>query len=194
MARPVEFDREEVLDQIMSTFWEKGYCATRISDLVRATRLKPGSIYAAFKSKEGLFLAAIDHYGKRSVARVRQALEGEENPLDGIEKVLEQLVVETDADIRQRGCLLVNTALEVAPHNEAVRERVSLYLDSIEQCFLEALQSARESGYLGKDQEPASLAKYLMINIWGIRVLQRISTDKSSTRELTQQYMRLLKA
>lgn len=194
MARPVEFDREEVLDQIMSTFWEKGYCATSISDLVRATRLKPGSIYAAFKSKEGLFLAAIDHYGKRSVARVRQALEGEENPLDGIEKVLEQLVVETDADIRQRGCLLVNTALEVAPHNEAVRERVSIYLDSIEQCFLEALQSARESGYLGKDQEPASLAKYLMINIWGIRVLQRISTDKSSTRELTRQYLRLLKA
>ena len=66
MARPAQYDRDKILDKAMQTFWEHGYHATSISDLVEATRLQPGSLYAAFESKRGLFLAALDHYAGQS--------------------------------------------------------------------------------------------------------------------------------
>ena len=62
MARPVSFDREQVLERATAVFWERGFCETSMSQLVDATRLQPGSLYAAFRSKEGLFLEALDHY------------------------------------------------------------------------------------------------------------------------------------
>ncbi|KAG1663443.1 Sulfate adenylyltransferase subunit 2 [Nymphon striatum] len=66
MARTVEFDRNEVLENAMNTFWQNGYSMTSIPNLVKSTKLNPGSIYAAFKSKEGLFLETLEFYGKRS--------------------------------------------------------------------------------------------------------------------------------
>ncbi|MBD3610778.1 MAG: helix-turn-helix transcriptional regulator, partial [Gammaproteobacteria bacterium] len=75
MARPVEFEMDTVLQKAMDTFWEHGYSATSMSNLVEVTGLKPGSIYAAFGSKEGLFLSAIDKYGQRSVKRLQALIE-----------------------------------------------------------------------------------------------------------------------
>ena len=59
MARTIEFDRNEVLENAMNTFWKNGYSMTSVPDLVSATKLNPGSIYSSFKSKEGLFLETL---------------------------------------------------------------------------------------------------------------------------------------
>lgn len=48
MARPVEFDRDKVLQQAMLQFWRLGYHKTSVRDLTGATQLKPGSLYGAF--------------------------------------------------------------------------------------------------------------------------------------------------
>ena len=80
MARPAQFERDDVLEKAMQVFWEQGYNATSMASLVDATSLKPGSIYAAFDSKEGLFLAALDHYAQQSVARIKRALAGADTP------------------------------------------------------------------------------------------------------------------
>ncbi len=50
MARPAQFDRGEILDKAMQTFWEHGYSATSMANLVETTELNPGSLYAAFES------------------------------------------------------------------------------------------------------------------------------------------------
>lgn len=189
MARPIEFDRDSVLDKATNTFWKNGYFATSITDLVKATRLKPGSLYAAFDSKEGLLLATIDCYGQRSLDKVRRYLSEAKTPLEGIRFYLEQLAT---IDKRRCGCFMVNTILEVAPHNDKVRERVGLYLDQIEASFLQALKTAKKKGTLSEDKDPKSLAKYLMVTIWGIRVLQKLSPDKKTLRAMGKQYLQLL--
>jgi len=192
MARPAQFDKTEVLKQATATFWQMGFSATSISDLVEATQLKPGSIYAAFNSKEGLFLESIDYYGQQSVSKVWQCLNQSPNPLDGIKNFLAMLVDETQQDSHQRGCFLVNTILEVAPHNEKVKEKVNRYIKALESCFLNALRSAQKEHFLSANKNPAKLANYLMVTIWGIRVMQRISTDKNAFESATQQYLKLL--
>src|SRR6266566_9459401 len=65
MPRPREFEPEQVLDTAMRQFWERGYRATSVEDLVRATGVKPGSLYGAFKGgKRSLFLGSLRRYSK----------------------------------------------------------------------------------------------------------------------------------
>ncbi|HRV92857.1 MAG TPA: helix-turn-helix domain-containing protein, partial [Anaerolineae bacterium] len=60
MARPREFDENEVLDKAMDLFWQKGYEATSIQELLTAMGISRGSLYDAFGDKHALFLAVLE--------------------------------------------------------------------------------------------------------------------------------------
>ena len=68
MPRPAQFRREDGLDLAMHAFRNRGFGGTGVAELVRVTKLQPGSLYAAFQSKETLFLSVLDRYGQASVA------------------------------------------------------------------------------------------------------------------------------
>jgi len=194
MARPTTFDKAKVLEAATNLFWERGYFATSMSQLVDSTRLNPGSLYAAFDSKQGLLLASIDYYGERSVARVDKILTTASSPIEGIRQYLQRVATQGSASNLRRGCFMINTVLEVAPHNEMVRKRVQQYLNAIEDRFRQALEAAQATGELAANKNAAQLAKYLMINIWGIRVLQRMSPPTTTLLEMTRPFFELLVA
>ena len=81
MARPAEFNRDDVIEKAMNVFWRTGYASTSISDLVSATSLKPGSLYGAFKSKRDLFIEVVDTYAERSIQRVTSFLQTTPSPV-----------------------------------------------------------------------------------------------------------------
>ncbi|MCG6966665.1 MAG: TetR/AcrR family transcriptional regulator [Chromatiaceae bacterium] len=193
MARPASFDREQVLERATATFWEHGYCATSVSQLVQATHLQPGSLYAAFESKEGLFLAALDHYARHSVERLRDLLEDAPDPVQGIETFFEVLVSGGTGDGQRRGCLLVNTVLEIGRHNPGIQARVKSHLDEIEGLFVAALEQAQALGLLGADRSPGSLAKFLMTTLWGLRVLGGTGADAADQRLVVRQALSVLR-
>lgn len=190
MARPAGFDREQVLGKATATFWEQGYHATSISDLVEATQLQPGSLYAAFESKRGLFLAALDHYARQSKQRLRQVLAGAQGPLAGIREFFGQLA--SAGSPPGRGCLLVNTVLEVGRHDPVVQARVKAHLAEIEGELRSALQQAQAQRQLGADRSPEALARFLMTTIWGLRVLNGIDADAQQARLVVDQALSIL--
>ncbi|MET3544911.1 hypothetical protein ABID47_001505 [Paenibacillus favisporus] len=51
---PKEFDPDDIVDAAMQVFWQRGYSATSIQDLVKGTELGRSSIYNAFGSKHEL--------------------------------------------------------------------------------------------------------------------------------------------
>ncbi len=187
MPRPAQFDRETVLEQATNAFWQNGYCNTSLSQLVEVTHLQPGSIYAAFTSKEGLYLAAIDHYGQQSLKNIDQTLAAATTPLQGIRDFLEQL-----KDEDNRGCFLVNSVLELSPHNPTVAKRVNHYLDAVEKKLRDTLKSAQQAGELPPDRSAEGLAQFLMVNIWGIRVLTRKGSSKDRFNTVINQLLTLL--
>ncbi len=171
MARPAQFDRDTILDKAMGAFWEQGYCATSMANLVEATDLKPGSLYAAFESKQGLFLEALDRYGISSVENLHLHLEQADSPLKAIETYFDQLVEGIENRSDKNSCFLVNTVLELSRRDEKIRERINHHFVQIESVFKDALNDAREIGELDSGADCGALAAFLMNNIWGLRVL-----------------------
>jgi len=192
MARPAEFDRNQVLDKAMQAFWDHGYCATSMADLVETTALKPGSIYAAFKSKEGLFLAALDHYGQCSLAAIKQTIEEADTPMAGIRAFFAQLSDSIEPPHAKRSCFLVNTTLEVARDNPAVHERVSHHLNAIEALFRRVLEDAQQRGELPAAKDPRALAAFLMASIAGLRVIAAADSAPERARSVVSQVVALL--
>jgi len=62
IGRPREFDRDAALEAAMLLFWRKGFASTSMTDLCEAMKVRSPSLYAAFGSKEALYLEAIEHY------------------------------------------------------------------------------------------------------------------------------------
>jgi TetR/AcrR family transcriptional repressor of nem operon len=192
MARPAQFERTDVLDKAMQAFWDQGYCATSMADLVEATGLKPGSLYGAFHSKQGLFLAALDHYGERGAARLHQALAEAETPLQGIRGFFRRLAGDIGDPQARRSCLLVNSVLELARRDAAVQQRVNRHLDAMEGLFRHALETAQTNGELAPDKDAAALAAFLMSNIWGLRVLAGTDPAPERVQAVVEQLPALL--
>lgn len=171
MARPAQFDRDTILNKAMETFWEQGYCATSMANLVETTDLNPGSLYAAFESKQGLFMATLDHYGARSVRRLKTHLANAESPLQAIESYFDQLADNIEKPKGKNSCFLVNTVLELSQRDDRIRNRINHHFEQIEATLVDALKQARSREELAADADCDALAAFLISNIWGLRVL-----------------------
>ena len=186
MARPAQFDRDTILDKAMQAFWDQGYCATSMATLVETTELKPGSLYAAFESKLGLFLATLDHYGERSVKKLRFRLSEAESPLQAIDAYFDRLADDIEKPQGKTSCLLVNTVLELSRRDAEIRKRINRHFDHIESAFVDALQRACTLGELDASTDCDALATFLMSNIWGLRVLAGTGPDPGRARQVVR--------
>src|ERR1700757_931314 len=113
-GRPRSFDVEAAVERAMGVFWSRGYHATALPDLLRATKLSRGSLYAAFGDKHSLFLRALDRYIADAVTRMDGELAPRRDPIDGLRAYLAGYVDRTSGVNGRRGCLLVATAMELA--------------------------------------------------------------------------------
>src|ERR1700740_860883 len=138
MARPREFDEGAGLDAAALCFWKQGYEATSVRDLVAHSGITAASLYNAFGDKRALYQRALDHYVEASIADRIQRCE-EMRPLEGIEAFFGEIVRGALTDPGRKGCMLVNAALDGAPHDPEFRKVVALVLRRIEAFFLRCI-------------------------------------------------------
>ena len=192
MARPVEYNREEVVEKAMQAFWKKGYHATSMADLVEATGLNPGSIYAAFKSKENFFITTIDYYGEKGIIAVQRMLIESPSFLEGVRAFIQRIEEDVADPESKRSCFLVNTLLELARQSETARQRVKRHLDLIESLIRHALETAQQNGELSAKQDSASLAAFIMCTVWGLRVLGGTLPSRERTQMVTSHLLAMI--
>src|SRR4051795_7395003 len=106
MARTREFDTDTAVRQSMELFWRRGYEATSIQDLVEATGLGRGSLYAAFGSKDGLYEAALVGYAEQAAAANAEQLARPAPTREVLRDLLIGMVDLTIRDPERRGCLI----------------------------------------------------------------------------------------
>ncbi|WP_372808906.1 TetR/AcrR family transcriptional regulator [Pontiella sp.] len=172
MAR-AQFDRNEVLDKAIALFWQHGYSASSMQQVVKATGLQPGSIYLAFGNKEGLFREALERYSQKSLARIRETIDGAPSIGAGICRIFENNI---EASLEQNycSCFLVKTQLELAAENNDLHELAAKQLQGIEALFQSYLEQESDAE-LGRQR-----AISIMLHIFGMRVYgyQRDSADR----------------
>jgi len=186
MARPQAFDSQQVLADAMQLFWRQGYASTSIKSLTEVTQLQPGSLYAAFKNKRQLFLQALDHYFDELQIGITALLGSSAPPLDRIRGFFDHLLQQTQDDCDMKGCMLVNTLLEIPPDDIEINQRVAGMLQQIEKEFCRVLQQAQDEGTLAADKNPAALAQLLMTGILGLRVYNRMQTNPADLKGIVE--------
>ena len=126
-GRPRGFSADDVLDRAITVFWTRGYAATAISDLVEATGLNPPSLYAAFGSKRGMFLAVLARYvqtlGRGAVDALASAPPGE-----ACERFADATLLNIFDGQTGRGCLLANVAGDAAADDPEIRDATQRYM------------------------------------------------------------------
>ena len=185
MARPREFDEEEVLDRALDVFWRRGYAATSVEDLTAATGLGRGSLYAAFGDKEALFLTCLRRYHRRGQEAVLQALR-DPDPRQGIARAFAEMAMRLSDPDHPPGCLQTSTVLESASVSEAVTRLNTAALAEFQAALYEAVCRAQAHGQLRPGQDPLALAQFFTTLALGLTVSSKHSGDPAMLRNTVQ--------
>jgi len=195
MARPREFDLNEALHAAMLLFWENGYEATSVDDLLQRMGINRASLYGAFGEKRELFLQALKQYEKQFgydllLERARQG-----SPKRAIKELfaetIEQLTETPPAN--RRGCFMQNTALELAPHDPEIGEIVRENVEKCHSQFVRVLELAKKKGEIRKrPRDLFDLAMFLFANLGAIRLLGKSGMDKPALRAVASNALKLL--
>lgn len=192
MGRPVEFDQSEVLGSVVKLFWERGYKATSMKNICEVTGLQPGSVYAAFGSKRGLFLAAINAYYEQSIHNLKAILTSGGTPLERIRELFMYIVRDTCRK-DSHGCMLVNALLETRTDDAELRKRIATMFLGLEITIKEVLVEAAACGELDSGKDPAIQARLLINNIYGLRVYTKLQPDCPAMSEMVDDLLSSLK-
>ncbi|WP_030933873.1 TetR/AcrR family transcriptional regulator [Streptomyces sp. NRRL S-646] len=193
MARTKEFDPDAALQSALELFWRRGYEATSMSELVDHLGIGRASIYATFGSKHELYLKALERYDRAGLPPIVRELSQPGPALPAVRALVRRYATEaTDEQLRLNGCLVTNTASELAPHDPAAARRVERNWDHLETVLHSALVRAQAQGELPADRDPLTLARMLLVLLQGLRVVGKASADPARVRDAAEQALTLL--
>ena len=193
MARPREFEHDAVLDRAMRVFWSRGYEATSVQALVDHMGIQRGSLYATFGDKRALFLAAIDRYDRVVTAKLLAALEEPASGMEGIRRFFRLKIEWAVAAKRPRGCLVTNSATELASRDRRTATRVGAVLTKIEAAFHRAVIRAQKAGEIDPAQNPRALARFLTSSAQGLSVMAKTFPVRTMLEDIAEVILTVLK-
>lgn len=173
MGRPKEFDPKDAATEAMHLFWAKGYHDTSIRDLVERTGVNYYGLYSVFDDKRGLFLAALDRYRDTVTAEILGELSKPGPALTGVRRAFHRAADLTKSQDGHAGCLMCNTAAELASHDADVAAKVQANLTRLRDGFRAALTRAQNEGDLSEDKNVTALAEFLAATLYTLSLLTR---------------------
>ncbi len=191
MSRAREFVDEEVLEKAAGVFWRKGYEATSIQDLVNSTGVKRQSLYNVFGDKHRFFLATLDWYQNKQLARMKRYMEETVSAKDALRGIFET-IIEDVVSQRRDGCFMVNSTIELGVADPEVGKRALRTKEQMEEMIERLIRKAQRSGQIGKDKHPRRLARMIYNSFLGLRVTAKTTDDPAIMRDIAEGVLSLL--
>ncbi|MEL6522979.1 MAG: TetR/AcrR family transcriptional regulator [Pseudomonadota bacterium] len=167
MPRKPDFDRDDVIDRARALFWRRGWAGTSLKDLEETLKIKPGSFYAAFGSKDALFALALDRYADDSLGNLRR-LAAEHGPIGALQ-ALPQQIVENDCT-PAKACMLSKTLLELQGRDHRLATKANDHLLAMEKEIAQLFDQAQKAGDVGASHDPQHLARRYQSDLMGLRI------------------------
>jgi AcrR family transcriptional regulator len=189
MARPRTFDEDRALDAAMKLFWTFGYEGTSTQDLCAATGLGRSSIYNTFSSKRDLFDRSLRRYMDTRTSAQLDLIQRADLPIrERVRRILWDAVEPDPAD--PVGCLVVNTLVELAPHDPEVAEILERDHAVKVEALATAFRAGQAAGEIDASHDAAALADYVYVVLSGLRVSARAGATRAGQEAVVASALR----
>ncbi|MEM8763117.1 MAG: TetR/AcrR family transcriptional regulator [Bacteroidota bacterium] len=192
MPRTKQFDEKEVLENAMELFWEKGFHATSIQDLVSHLGINRASLYDTYGGKDELFNTAFETYRQQAGNFLKSVFEKEPSVKEGFRSLFYQAVDEGVLDCSRKGCFVVNTTTEMVPGDETLQKVIEGHVKKISQVFADQIQRGIDNGELSSSKNPEEIGMMLLTFYNGLRVIGKVSTDADSLKNMVETTLSVL--
>ncbi|WP_298739214.1 TetR/AcrR family transcriptional regulator [uncultured Chitinophaga sp.] len=191
MARNKAFDPGERLEKARDLFWEKGYHATSMQDLVEAMQLNRASIYDTYGDKHALFVQCLANYATGKQEDYKRSAAGVESPIRSVECIIRRALERTIED--GKACMATKSAFELGEYDKEVRELLKKDGVRLAKVFEELLRKAQAAGEISKDRDPVVLANYIVANFSGLWQANILSGNRKLVQQMTEFLIEVIK-
>ncbi len=187
MVNKAKFDYNDVVQKACFLFWEKGFYATSTRDIQQATDMRPGSIYATFGSKQGLFSETLRYYANFMANNLDQCLKANESVLAGLENFVRKTVFADQEQKPSNFCMLVKVSAELTDDDSALSALNQILLSDFEKRISGVFRRAQKVGELSTKLNPVSYAQNFQVQFSGLRsYLHRPDKEKFADKLIKQ--------
>jgi AcrR family transcriptional regulator len=191
MGRPASFDQAEMLESIQSLFWDNGYSATSLDDIMKSTGLGKGSLYGAYGSKQDMYLLAFTDYCDWAVKDAEERLRGSDE--DAIVRLRKYVQTSAKAAAKsRRGCMLAKGTAEVAGRFTEVDEVIERTFKAIEAELVKCVRQAQRAGDIDEDRDARTIAVTILAVTRGMEALGKAGASAASLSLVAQGALSLL--
>ncbi|MET0704385.1 MAG: TetR/AcrR family transcriptional regulator [Mycobacterium sp.] len=196
MGRQRQFDERQAVKSAQDQFWRHGYAGTSLRDLIAATGVSRGSLYAAFGDKHSLFMRALDSYCAMSLRRAAQELGGEppSTAYDGIVNHVRCVADRRAADTERRGGFLAKCAAELIPADEEATARITATFELYRRALTVSIVRAQREHDLDPRADPDALAGFILGGLYGLEALHKLGESGSTVHATAEQLIAVLPA
>lgn len=192
MPRPRKFNETAALEAALNCFWQRGYEATSVRDLAASMGLSAPSLYNAFGDKQALFARALERYLDCTTRDRLRRYETALPPKEAILQFFAEIIDHSINDRKRKGCFLVNSALEVAPHQSELGAVIVEQFAEIEAFFKRRILAAQVDRTVPRNVNANDAARLLLGVLLGIRVLARSTPNRSLLEGVARPALALL--
>lgn len=192
MPRVKRFDEQQILEKAMHLFWEKGFYATSIQDLVNHLGINRASLYDTYGGKQELFDRAIRQYIKSSTTELNQFLTTQTNVKTGFRNLFRGAIKESLSAQKRKGCFVVNTTTELVPNDNRILEVIQENKKNIERIFTSFLKSGIEKDQIAKDKKIDTLPPLLFSFYVGLRVVTKMNAQQEELFNSVDAFLTIL--
>lgn len=175
----------------MLLFWCQGYSATSLQQLLAAMAISRSSLYSAFGDKRQLFIESLNLFADRTYATLAQA-RAETNPAVALQRFFSATLLEVPTRRLHRGCMMINSVLELADVDPELAQLATQRLDKIEAAFAQCFEQAIDGGLITTDKTSKQLSQCLMTFNQGIRVAARKEVPQHELKPIIDTTLSLL--
>lgn len=182
-GRPKQFDREQALGRAMELFWQRGFEAASMPQLLAAMGISRQSLYDTFGNKRELYVSAIRHYRETQLSQALGLLERDGSPLRNVRSAL-RFFQDLASDARCRGCFVANALVEMGPRDGEIASLLHETLELLRASIERSLREAQSQGELPPGKSPESLSRALTNAMIGLAVTGRLEVGRSELGDI----------
>ncbi|UZR97024.1 TetR/AcrR family transcriptional regulator [Chondrinema litorale] len=192
MPRVKQFDKDEILAKAMNLFWQKGYHATSIGDLVEYTGVNRQSLYSTFTNKDELFNQAFERYRTIYLNKACDFLSTKSSAKEGIKDFFLKAIDNSLSDPEHKGCFVLNTTTEMVPENPNLMRVIAEHQQTFEKILIEFMEKGITLGEFPENIDLKSTAAFLITLYNGLVVMSKFRTEKEYLTNILDTALKVL--